>query len=1253
MGVSIDNNINEKVYSYYLFQKKIECILNLKTNPFFKLKGEDIKSEKFYVINQRKVQEWKENFGYSVAKYYLDQIKIKDIKNYINDIKKLCKHLKEEQVIQNYNLEINDNDNQYSYCRFISKIILESEEFEHLIDEKTFKLFNNEISLFNKSYLIKGIITDRMIIFFIKEHYMCKIIYIREFNGNNELIHLSVDCTVMKEDKMNQEKSEKNFEEFKKYIKLHVFNIIEEFESMNIIFSNETTFYYKDGYSVLIKNEILNFKDLGQAKQILNNDFNNVNIFRKIGLTNVGATCYMNATLQCLINVNSLTKYLMTRTVYNNIIENIKSCELISAYCEVLYNVCCNSNVTHSYEPLNFKKIISSKNPLFKGISANDSKDLINFLLEEMNHELSNLSSSEKNINFKKSKIVNQSNKILTYNNFKAEMIKNNDSKIARTFFFTIETQTTCKKCCILKYNYQVLYLIEFQLESVFNFCFSNNMNQINNNGQKYITLLQCFEQYKNPTYFTGENSLYCNTCKSQQEAKYITNIYSLPPTLIIVLNRGKGNSFKCYVNFPEELNLQQYVTCPQSLTRYQLRGVITHLGESGMSGHFIAYCKHRIDNNWYCYNDAIVSYCDDQRNGFRKGTPYILFYDSLNGNNNVLYEKNILQGNDNLNFKNCMFKSVDFINKNMLNINNNMPMIMDNMISMENNMLINEMFKMNNMNNSNMNIMNQRNMNNMSNINNCNINNINKSNININNFNNMNNKKKNQMNNSNYNLMNNSNINNMNNSNFNQINNSNFNQMNNSKFNQMNNSNFNQMNNNNNNNNLNYMNKSNLNNSKINNMNNNINNINMNNSNLNNSNMNNMNIINMNKINMNNNNINNSNIQNMNNNNMNNMSNSNMNNMYNSNMNNNNMTNMNRNNMNNSNKNNSNMNNSNMNYNNMNNSNMNNIKMNNMNNINSNNMNNSNLNNNNINNTNSNNINMNNMNNSNKNKNKMDNGNMNNNINNSNMNNSNMNKNNNSNMNNMNMNNSNMNISNMINNNMNFNKMNNMSNSNMNHINMNNMNISNMNNSKMNNISMNNSNMNNNNMNNNNMNNNNMNNNNMMNNNMMNINIMNYNMMNNMNNNMMNNNMMNINIMNKNMMNNNMMNNNLMNINIMNNMMNNNMMNINIMNNNMNSYKNNNVNSQENNNYDTIMEEKEEKDIFLTFTFKEKNEQVYMDVNYDEKFSDIIIKLKNKYQWMKDIQINKYLIKKKEIKDINKTIRELGLDNNYDITVL
>ena len=63
----------------------------------------------------------------------------------------------------------------------------------------------------------------------------------------------------------------------------------------------------------------------------------------------------------------------------------------------------------------------------------------------------------------------------------------------------------------------------------------------------------------------------------------------------------------------------------------YDLVGVLAHFEESGFSGHFIAYCKSPIDQNWYKYNDDLVSpvknFVDEVIN---TDTPYILFYQKI-----------------------------------------------------------------------------------------------------------------------------------------------------------------------------------------------------------------------------------------------------------------------------------------------------------------------------------------------------------------------------------------------------------------------------------------------------------------------------------------------------------------------------------------------------------------------------------------------------------------------------------------------
>ena len=180
-----------------------------------------------------------------------------------------------------------------------------------------------------------------------------------------------------------------------------------------------------------------------------------------------------------------------------------------------------------------------------------------------------------------------------------------------------------------------------------------------------------------------------------------MSKIYSLSPILIIILDREKGNSFKCDVDFPQNLNVQQYIKCPKSNINYNLIGVVSHLGSSDMFGHFIAYCRHRILKDWFCYNDSHVTLCDNQFNDFKKGEPYILFYESTEqGINNILFNNNIL--NNIFNNGNNMI-SMDYMNNiniNINNMNNSINNIINNIVNFNNNMNNNNMNYINNMNN-------------------------------------------------------------------------------------------------------------------------------------------------------------------------------------------------------------------------------------------------------------------------------------------------------------------------------------------------------------------------------------------------------------------------------------------------------------------------------------------------------------------------------------------------------------------------
>ncbi|MBR1943873.1 MAG: ubiquitin carboxyl-terminal hydrolase [Alphaproteobacteria bacterium] len=594
----------------------------------------------------------------------------------------------------------------------------------------------------------------------------------------------------------------------------------------------------------------------------------NGNLKTQNGLENIGATCYMNATLQCFINltdfgrelwdiVHNNNNELQRRTNFTNNRDTAITNRLVLDFVDVINNVKDKNNKSKYFAPHQFKTTLANSNELFKGIAANDSKDLINYLIMTL-HECLNERSVKQNNTQNNGILQNpamQKNQQLMWNTFLNEFKSINNSVVSRNFYAFNCTTTTCSVCNTTLYNYQIYFFLIFPLEEVRRY----------KGKETHVTLDDCFEYDQKLNYMNGENAMYCNYCKKSCNSSMQTKLHNLPKNLIIILNKGQGLQFNVQLkDIPQIVDFNKYVESKENNSRYFLSGIVNHLGESGMSGHFIAYCRQSPNHNWVMYNDATTKEikCDAEGNipkdnklyKILKGEvnnddiPYILFYTRIDDNKNYLGNKTKLPKLQDIPPQN---NNVPFPNmpNQIMNNNNNMmmnPMMMQNMMQFMNMKIMPQMNGMNNMNNmGNNNMMvNNNNMNfNNRNISNNNfISNNNQRNIINNGFNNMGNN--NMMMNNNMNRMN---FNNGNN--FNQMNNNNMmmnkgNQGNNIIMNNMNpNMNMNQNMNVNQNNNMNNNNMNQMNFNNGNNFNNNMNNNNMNfNNNFNNNNMNNFN---------------------------------------------------------------------------------------------------------------------------------------------------------------------------------------------------------------------------------------------------------------------------------------------------------------------------------------------------------------------------------------------------------------------------
>ena len=389
--------------------------------------------------------------------------------------------------------------------------------------------------------------------------------------------------------------------------------------------SNRNNNIKKINNNVINNNNANNNIPLNNTYEYSNTQIEKINPCR-LGLDNIGATCYMNATLQCLCNVIQLQKFFMNNTRFNS------HAKLSKAFSIVMQNLYDTKKNKKSYSPNNFKEIISKMNPLFQGIAANDSKDLILFIFEKIHEELNicnNYNNSEQNLPYE-------------LQIFRRNYYSNNSSIIEKTFYYEIQTINQCSTCKNQVINYSIQNLVIFPLEKIRLNCIKKYPN-----GFSYVTLQECFEQISYPEFMQGMNEIYCNKCCNTSTSLNQTFMNTCPEIMTIILNRGKGNEYDVEFDFPLRIDINNYVNFKNNGTIYDLIGVLVHIGDSSMSGHFFAFCKSNIDNNWYLYNDSIVSKCTDnyEYEIKNKGLPYVLFYQNINYINN---------NNNNFNNNNC-----------------------------------------------------------------------------------------------------------------------------------------------------------------------------------------------------------------------------------------------------------------------------------------------------------------------------------------------------------------------------------------------------------------------------------------------------------------------------------------------------------------------------------------------------------------------------------------------------------------------
>lgn len=136
---------------------------------------------------------------------------------------------------------------------------------------------------------------------------------------------------------------------------------------------------------------------------------------------------------------------------------------------------------------------------------------------------------------------------------------------------------------------------------------------ELNIQGHKNLT--ECVTEFLKEEKLDGENRYFCESCQSKQSATRRIKLHSIPPTLNLQLMRfvfdrqtGHKKKLNTFISFPEQLDMGPFLEGKQDQKCvYELSAVLIHRGISAYSGHYIAHVKDARTGDWYKFNDEEI----------------------------------------------------------------------------------------------------------------------------------------------------------------------------------------------------------------------------------------------------------------------------------------------------------------------------------------------------------------------------------------------------------------------------------------------------------------------------------------------------------------------------------------------------------------------------------------------------------------------------------------------------------------------
>ena len=386
----------------------------------------------------------------------------------------------------------------------------------------------------------------------------------------------------------------------------------------------------RPSYSGVSDREISQYSPISRQASATQQPFytsRSVSHYRKLprtGLVNFGVTCYMNATIQCLLATIPLSQFFLADQWRNLTQKNWKGSNgiLPGIFANLIRSLWKDDD--RPIRPTSLRSFCARLKDEWGVDRQQDAKEFFDFIVDCLHEDL--------NLNFdntplenltERQEMVRESLPIRKAAKTEWERYSHRESSyISDLFAGQHASRLRCTTCNNTSTTYEAFYSISVEIPR-------------QNPKRGMWDIHNCLRSYCQEEKLSGDEVWKCPHCKCEREATKQITITRAPQFLVVHFKRfemRKGDAKKVHtpINFPlYGLDLGEYMVRSDTSTRsrseepldmattapymYDAYAVMRHIGSSGSGGHYISMVRDAARSCWRKFDD-------DRANDFDPG---------------------------------------------------------------------------------------------------------------------------------------------------------------------------------------------------------------------------------------------------------------------------------------------------------------------------------------------------------------------------------------------------------------------------------------------------------------------------------------------------------------------------------------------------------------------------------------------------------------------------------------------------------